>query len=345
MKLVSNPPSPWARYGTEWLGEPPSAKLEVYEETARSIISENDSPDIGFRFSLNPYRGCFHACAYCYARPTHQYLEYGAGTDFERKLVAKVNAPELLRKAFEKKSWTGETLVFSGVTDCYQPLEATYELTRGCLKVCNEYRNPVSIVTKGALTQRDVELLKALHDRAGVQVHVSLAFSDEKMARLMEPGAPLPSARLRTLKVLSEAGIPVGLALAPVIPGLNDSQIPELIERAKENGATRVFRTLLRLPAEVKPVFIERLEREFPGRAHKVLNAVREMRGGKLYRAEFHQRMTGEGERWKAIASIFDITCRRLGLNAKEERDLGREYDGVRNRFERPHKEETGLLF
>src|SRR5215468_12633192 len=172
MRPVSNPPNPWHTVHADYLGEPPEAELEIYEEHARSIISENDSPDVGFRFSINPYRGCFHACSYCYARPTHQYLGWGAGTDFDRKIVAKVNAPELLRREMKKPSWQGDTIVFSGVTDCYQPLEAVYGITRRCLEVCSEFRNPVGIVTKGALVRRDIDVLSRLARESEAVVYV-----------------------------------------------------------------------------------------------------------------------------------------------------------------------------
>ena len=346
-KRVSNPPNPWQRYGVEWLGAPPEAGLEIYEEHARSILSQNDSPDLGFRFSLNPYRGCFHACAYCYARPTHQYLEFGAGTDFDRKLIAKVNAPELLEEAFRKKSWQGECVVFSGVTDCYQPLEATYELTRRCLEVALAFRNPVSLITKSALVRRDVQLFSQLHTHARVHVTLSIAFSDDKMARLIEPNAPLPSARFEALKALSAAGVPTGVAVAPLIPGLNDAQIAEVLERAQACGARNAFCTMLRLPAEVEPVFIERLHVAFPDRAQKVLNGIRDMRGGELYKGGFGERMRGEGERWRASQWLFENTCKRLGLNSMGEQRLGRE-PGLNDRetFKRPPKRgETASLF
>ena len=286
-----------------------------YEELAKSVLSENDSPDLSFRFSLNPYRGCFHACAYCYARPSHQYWDFGAGTDFERKIIVKTNAPEKLREAFMKRSWTGELVVFSGNTDCYQPLEAAYRITRGCLEVCRDFRNPVGIITKSAIVRRDADVLAALARVARAHVYISIAFSDDKMARLIEPGAPSPSTRFAAMKALADAGIPVGVALAPVIPGLNDSQIAEILERAYECGARRAFRVMLRLPAEVKPVFLQRLEQAYPDRAQKVVNAVREMRGGALYNNAFHQRGKGSGQRWDAIEWLFDLTCKKLGMN------------------------------
>jgi DNA repair photolyase len=324
-KTVSNPPNPWAGAHAEWIDAPPQAALELYEEHAKSILSENKSPDIGFRYSLNPYRGCFHACAYCYARPSHQYWGYGAGTDFERKLVVKVNAPELLRETFLRKSWAGELVVLSGNTDCYQPLESSYELTRRCLEVCRDFCNPVALITKSALIRRDIDVLSELARDARVCVHMSIAFSDDAMARRMEPGAPLPRTRFAAMKALSDAGVPVGVALAPIIPGLNDTQIAEILERARDNGASRAFRVLLRLPSEVKDVFIERLRAEFPGQARKVLNAITETRDGKLYTPEFGKRSRGSGERWNAIDWLFETTCRRLGMKPREERDFDAE--------------------
>ncbi|MCW8130404.1 MAG: PA0069 family radical SAM protein [Planctomycetota bacterium] len=322
-KLISNPPNPWQAASVEWLGEPPTAKLEVFEEHAKSVLSENDSPDLGFRWSVNPYRGCFHACAYCYARPSHQYWDFGAGTDFERKLIVKVNAPEVLEAGFRKKSWQGETVVFSGNTDCYQPLEAVYALTRRCLDVCRAFRNPVSPITKSAHVRRDTELLAELVRVARADVFLSIAFSDDATARALEPGAPVPSARFAAMKALHEAGVPVGVSCAPVIPGVNDSQVAEVLERARACGARRAFMNLLRLPAEVKPVFLERLQAALPGRYKKVTNAILEMREGALNRSAFHERMRGQGERWNAIERLFQVTCRRLGINAMHERDFG----------------------
>lgn len=340
-RLVSNPPNPWSTQQVELLGPAPPAELVVYEERARSIVSENDSPDLGFRFSVNPYRGCLHACAYCYARPTHQYLGWGAGTDFDRRIVVKTNAPELLRQRFRKPSWTGELLVFSGVTDCYQPLEASYELTRRCLEVCLEFGNPVGIVTKGALVRRDAALLGELSARAGATVHVSIPFADDALARAIEPFASSPSARFDTLRRLAEAGVRVGVMVAPIIPGLNDSQVPEILERAAAAGATSAGHVLLRLPAEVAPVFEERLREAVPLRAGKVLSALSELHGGRLNDPRFGSRMRGSGPRWQAIESLFELHCRRLGLN---EHHVGREHDDApRDTFRRPDPQ--GRLF
>ena len=323
-RYVSNPPNPWDSVHAEWLGEPPVASLEVYEEEAKSIIASNDSPDVSFEYSVNPYRGCFHACAYCFARPTHQYIGFGAGTDFERKIVVKVNAPELLRRELSRKSWRGESLVFSGVTDCYQPLEAVYGLTRKCLEVCLEFRNPVGLITKGALVRRDADLIAALSREADASVHFSIPFDDEATARLIEPNVASPSQRFEAMAALSAAGIRTGIGIAPVIPGLNDADIAKLLARAREAGARRAFIILLRLPAEVLPVFRERLEEAFPDRAARIWSAIRQVRGGGLYDSRWHMRQSGSGPRWEAIENLFELECRRLGLNAQEEDEARR---------------------
>jgi DNA repair photolyase len=321
-RSVSNPPNPWESLHAEWLGEPPAAGLEIFEEESRSIIAENESPDVGFRFSVNPYRGCFHACAYCYARPTHQYLGWGAGTDFDRKIVAKINAPELLKRELNRRSWKGDTLVFSGVTDCYQPVEAVYGLTRRCLEVCRDFRNPVGIVTKGALVRRDVDVLSALAKDTEVIVYVSVPFADDRHARALEPNVPPPLQRVEAIAALSAAGVPTGVAVAPVIPGLNDSDIPAVLSRAREAGAEKAFLTLLRLPAETRLVFEERLVEAFPDRAARIFSNLEQTRGGKRNETRFGARMEGVGPRWQAIESLFDVECRRLGLNRADTRTM-----------------------
>jgi DNA repair photolyase len=486
---VSNPPNPWAATRLEWLDEepPPDARLEVFEEEAASILSENDSPDLGFRFSVNPYRGCFHSCAYCiegatpvlmadgttrpirdlrpgdavygtvrrgryrryaktrvlahwstekpahritladgtelvasgdhrfltergwkhvtgteqgrgrrphltrgrhllgipresevegrelsgsrrlgvvsiepvgplelfdimtgtgdfvangvvshncYARPTHQYLGFGAGTDFDRKIVVKTNAPRLLRASFERPSWKGERVVFSGNTDCYQPLEAHYRLTRGCLETCLEFRNPVSIITKGSLVRRDVDVLSALAKEARAGVGLSIPFAREEVARRIEPYVGSPSRRFETMRLLSDAGIPTAIGIAPVIPGLNDADIPALLERARDAGARRAFLVMLRLPGEVVPVFRERLAEAFPERAGKVWSQIHDVRGGRDYRSEFGERQRGRGPRWDVIQDLFEKHCARLGL------DDGDDEGDRPTTFRRP-----GLLF
>jgi len=323
----------------EWIGEPPTAKLEVFEETAtRSIITHNESPDVGFEYSINCYRGCTHACTYCFSRPTHEYLGFGAGTDFERKIVVKVRAAELLRAELMRPSWKGQRLVFSFTSDPYLPLEGHYQLTRRCLEVCLEFRNPVSIVTKSALVRRDVELLAELAREGDASVYFTIPFADHKTAQAVEPLAPFPEARFKAMQALAEAGIEVGIGIAPVIPGLNDSQIPELLKRAREAGAQSAFFTMLRLPGNVAPYFQERLQAELPARAQRILNRIREVRGGKLNSSEFGARMRGTGQYWEMIAQVFKIHCRRLGFN--RQRYLEEE---KRNTFRRPSLQ--GTLF
>jgi DNA repair photolyase len=310
---ISNPPNPHERRRVELL-EPALAHLEVAEERARSALARNDSPDVPFRWSVNPYRGCQHACAYCYARPTHQYLGLGAGTDFERKLVVKTNLPELLAHELARPAWSGEPITFSGVTDPYQPLEARYALTRRCLEVALARANPVAVITKGVLVRRDADLLAELARRAGARVFVSIPFADPAVARALEPGTPTPAERFETLRALSAAGIPTGIALAPLVPRLNDADVPAQLERAREAGARAAFLTLLRLPAEVLEVFRARLAEAFPERARAVLAALSEMRGGKLRESRFGERMRGRGPRFQLIEDLFRLHCRRLGL-------------------------------
>jgi len=238
---VDNPKNRFAETETVYLDdeEAPNAELEVYFDRTGSVLAKNDSPDVGFTYSVNPYRGCLHGCAYCYARPTHEYLSFGAGTDFDRKIVVKPRAPELLREAFDKRSWKGDLIVFSGVTDCYQPLEASYRLTRGCLEVCAEYRNPVGIITKAPLIERDLDVLVKLHEVARVGVSVSVPLWDPDKARAVEPFVATPQRRIKTIERLAAAGLDVGVNVAPVIPGLGDEDIAEILTAAAAAGARR----------------------------------------------------------------------------------------------------------
>ena len=311
---TSNPPNPWESASVEWLGPPPPARLRVYQDATREILSRNDSPDVPFEWSVNPYRGCAHACAYCYARPTHEYLGFGAGTDFETRIAVKLRAPELLRAAFDRPSWRGDGVTFSGATDPYQPLEASYRLTRRCLEVCAEYHNPAAVVTKAPLVERDLDVLAALGSVARVHVTISLPFLDPELARALEPWAASPARRLATVERLSRAGIPVGVNVAPVIPGLNDEEIPRLLAAAAGAGARRAGWLLLRLPGSVKSVFEDRLRAALPGRAGRILLRIRETRQGRLSDHRFGVRGRGEGSLAQAIAALFEITARRLGL-------------------------------
>jgi DNA repair photolyase len=339
MRYVNNPPNPWLSAHHEWIGEPPEAKLEIFEETAtRSIITNNNSPDIPFDFSVNCYRGCTHGCTYCFSRPTHEYLGFGAGTDFERKIVAKVRAPELLREELMKKSWEGDVLVFSFTSDPYIPLEANYQLTRGCLEVCLEFRNPVSIITKSALIRRDLELIKQISEEADIMVHFTIPFLDHDFNRAFEPFAPFPEARFKAMKDFADAGIEVGLGIAPVIPGLNEHEIPELLERARDAGAQSAFINLLRLPGSVRPYFLERLQEKLPLRSQKIINRIKEVKGGVLNRSGFGERMRGDGPYWDMVVQTFNIHARRLGLNQKRY-----EMKERRKTFRRPSAQ--GSLF
>ncbi|HEV7905845.1 MAG TPA: PA0069 family radical SAM protein [Pyrinomonadaceae bacterium] len=316
MRYIENPPNPWNSTHVEWIGEPPEATQEIFEEEAtRSIITKNDSPDVGFDYSVNVYRGCTHACTYCFSRPTHEYLGFGAGTDFERKLVVKIHAAELLRKELMRPSWKGDELVFSFTSDPYVPLEAHYKLTRKCLEVCLEFRNPVSIVTKSALIRRDLDVLVELAREASVEVYFTIPFADAATARALEPFAPAPDARFKAMTELAAAGIPVGIGIAPVIPTLNDAHIPQLLKRAREAGARHAFMTLLRLPGSVAPYFEQRLREGLPTKADRILNRLREMRGGRLNSSEFGERMRGQGEYWRMIEQSFRLHCERNNFN------------------------------
>ena len=315
---LRNPPNRWRQELVEYEGEAPNLELTVFEDQTRHILSDNDSPDLGFRYSINPYRGCLHGCSYCYARPSHEYLGFGAGADFERKIVVKLHAAALLREAFEKKSWVGELILFSGNTDCYQPLESSYRLTRGCLEVCLDYRNPLHVITKSALVERDADVLAELASFGAASVTLTIPFWDPAVARAIEPLVPTPQRRMETVRRLTERGIPVSVNIAPLIPGLSDRDIVHILEAAKAAGAVGAAMIPLRLPGSVEPVFVERLRESFPLVAEKVLARVREMRGGKLNDPRFGSRMQGEGPYIEAVRLLFDQTARRLGLKARE---------------------------
>jgi DNA repair photolyase len=322
-------------------GEARPTGLQLYDDHSSSILSRNDSPDLGFRWSVNPYRGCQHACSYCYARPTHEYLSFGAGTDFDSKIVVKKDAARLLEEAFAKPSWRGETVVFSGVTDCYQPIESSLRITRACLQVCAAHRNPVGIITKSALIERDIDVLQELQQHARVGVSVTLPFADAQHTRAMEPLAPSPERRLRLIETLTRAGIRVGVMLAPIIPGLNDNDIPQVLQRAANAGAKSAGYVLLRLPGSVQPVFVERLRAAWPSKAEKILARIASTRtdgdNERMYDARFGVRQTGTGAHAEAIARLFDVAARRVGLARQGSTSNGGDHTGVRHLHDRAH--------
>jgi DNA repair photolyase len=322
MRQVANPKNPFDSQHRELLEPPARVVLQVYEETSRGVLTRNESPDLPFRWSLNPYQGCFHACAYCYARPTHEYWGFGAGTDFESKLVIKPDAPSLLRTELMKPSWTGDLIAFSGNTDCYQPLEASYGLTRACLEVCAEFRNPVAIVTKGALIIRDLDVLQRLKTVAWVRVYISIPFADDRVARKVEPQAPSISRRLETMQQLADAGIPTAVLIAPIIPGLNEADIPVILDQAKRAGARSAAYALLRLPGSVQTVFLERMAEAFPDRVEKIVSRIRDVRGGKLTESRFFHRHEGRGAYWRMIQQLFAVSSKRVGFPVDEDRPI-----------------------
>ena len=294
--------------------EEPRPETVYLRDHSRSIIARNDSPDIGFDASINPYRGCSHGCVYCYARPTHEYLGLSAGLDFESKVLVKLDAPELLRRQLTSPRWEPKVLSMSGVTDPYQPVEKRLCITRRCLGVLAEFRNPVAIVTKNHLVTRDIDLLCELAQHDAAVVAVSLTTLDDELRRVMEPRTSRPVRRLAAIEKLAGAGIPVGVMTAPVIPGITDHELPNLISAAAEAGAAFAAYTPVRLPGAVGPIFEDWLSRHFPDRKEKVLNRIRSMRAGRLNDPGFGSRMRGEGIVADHIAQLFDISCRRAGI-------------------------------
>ena len=295
-----NPPNRFNPREIDWDEPPPKARLEITEDDTRSIVVHNPTRMYGFAWSVNPYRGCTHACAYCYAREHHEFLDLGGGTDFERKIAVKHRAPELLRKRLMGRSWRGELIFFSGVTDCYQPVERRYRLTRQCLEVCADFRNPVGLLTRSPLLLRDLDVLLRLHEHRAVVVSVSLPIVDPEFCRAIEPGAPSPAARLRMVEALAEAGIPVGISLMPMIPGINDATIPHTLKAAREAGASWAWTGLLKLPGPVEAVFTTRLREALPDRAETVLR-------------KYRRALTGD-QAWKSTLQLFRLWHRKLGF-------------------------------
>lgn len=303
----------------EETGQKPSQKTRLYPDDTDNILSTNNSPDIPFDASLNPYRGCEHGCIYCYARPTHEFLGFSAGLDFESRIMVKYDAAEKLRKKLSSKSWLPKTIVMSGVTDSYQPIEKKLQITRSCLKVLAEFRNPVGIITKNYLVTRDIDHLKALAKCNAASVTLSITTLDHDLARIMEPRTSSPDRRLKAIKELSQAGISVGVNVAPIIPGLTDHECVNILEAAKKAGATRAGYTIIRLPYGVKDLFQDWLEQHFPDRKQKVLNKIRDIRDGKLNDSTFGKRFSGEGNFAKQISDLFSVHSKRLGFNRKRE--------------------------
>jgi DNA repair photolyase len=292
-----------------------SLLTKFYVDHTRSILAKNDSPDVGFAYSINPYRGCEHGCIYCYARPTHEYLGFSSGLDFETKIMVKPEAARLLEEQFNKRSWKPQTVMMSGDTDCYQPIEKKLQITRQCLAVFLKYRNPVSIVTKNALIQRDIDILKELAALNLVIVTISITSLHHDLIRRMEPRTSIPAKRLETIKALTNAGIPVAVNACPIIPGLNDVEIPSILEESIRCGARHAGYTMVRLPNSVKDLFVEWLGRELPERAPTILNRIRDIRNGNLTCGDFGKRMNGEGQLADAIDQLFQASCRKLHLN------------------------------
>ena len=299
----------------DWNPEEDAAPATQFlKDNSRAIINYNDSPDIGFNASINPYRGCEHGCIYCYARPTHEYLGFSAGLDFESKIMVKENAPELLRNELSSPKWRPQVIAMSGVTDCYQPVERKLKLTRRCLEVLAEFRNPVAVVTKNHLVTRDLDLLRELARHRGVVVFISLTTLDSTLTPKLEPRASLPKHRLAAIQALSQAGVPVGVILAPVIPALTDHEIPALIDAAVKAGARYASYVPLRLPFGLGELFEGWLTQHFPERKEKILNRIRALRGGRLNDPNFGTRMRGEGNLADQLEALFSVACRRAGL-------------------------------
>ncbi len=337
---AENPPNRFEKISLErdpdWNDpDEPAPQTQFFKDHSDSIINTNDSPDVGFEASVNPYRGCEHGCIYCYARPFHEYLGFSAGLDFETKIMVKENAPELLRRELLSPKWKPKVIALSGVTDCYQPVERKLKLTRRCLEVLAEFRNPTAIVTKNHLVTRDVDVLKELARHNAAAVFVSVTTLDAELRKVMEPRTSPPAGRLSAIETLSKAGVPAGVLAAPVIPGLTDHEMPSIIAAAVKAGAQFAGYVVLRLPYAVAPLFEQWLARNFPDRKEKVLNRIRAIRGGQLNDSRFDARMTGEGIFAEQIEATFRVVCRKAGIEgmrpnlsiASFKRPAGRQFE------------------
>jgi DNA repair photolyase len=316
---ASNPPNRFEHItlqpDPDWDPEQdPLPRTQFLRDRSRTIIAYNDSPDVGFEASINPYRGCEHGCIYCYARPFHEYLGFSAGLEFESRIMVKEDAPNLLRAELASRKWKPQVIALSGVTDCYQPIERRLKLTRQCLQVLAHFRNPVAIVTKNLLVTRDIDLLSELARHHAAAVFISLTTLDTQLRAVMEPRTSPPAARLSAIRALATAGIPVVVLVAPVIPGLNDHELPALLKAAAGAGASAAGYVILRLPHAVAPLFEQWLTTHFPARKDKVLNRIRAMRHGKPSESAFGKRMRGEGIFAEQVEALFDVTLRKHGL-------------------------------
>jgi DNA repair photolyase len=295
----------------------PAPTTRFYRDFTRTIIAHNDSPDVGFESSVNPYRGCEHGCVYCYARPTHEYLGFSAGLDFESRIMVKEDAPELLAAELSSPRWKPQTLVMSGVTDPYQPIERRLKLTRRCLEVLVRFRNPVGIITKSQLVTRDTDLLVELTAHGAAAVNISVTSIDPKLQRVLEPRASAPRARLEAIAHLRRAGVPVGVMVAPIIPGLTDHEVPAILQACADAGAQFAGYVVVRLPHAVAPLFERWLTEHFPDRKDRVLGRIRHLRGGRLNDPRFKDRMRGEGIFAEQIRGLFHAGCKRAGLGER----------------------------
>ncbi len=314
----------WQETASAGIDDPIPLKTTISREHAKSIISTNDSPDIPFTYSLNPYRGCEHGCIYCFARPSHAYLGLSPGLDFETRLFAKVNAPELFRRELSRPGFRSDVISFGVNTDAYQPCEREYKLTRQCLEIACEFNQAVGLITKSALIERDIDILQDMAARRLVHVAVSVTTLDHHVSRYLEPRTAAPTRRLQTIRRLADAGIPVGINVAPVIPFLTDHELESLLERGQEMGASAAGYILLRLPFELKTLFRDWLEQHFPLKAAHVMSRVQEMRGGRDNDSNFGSRMVGEGIFARLLAQRFARACDRLGLHTHGRREVRR---------------------
>jgi len=308
------------------VGEQSSLKTELYRDTTKSIVNFNDSPDIGFSASVNPYRGCEHGCIYCYARPMHEYLGLSAGLDFETKIFVKEDAARLLEKELSKSSWEPQVVVVGAATDPYQPVERKLKITRSLLEVFLRFRNPMAVITKNAMVARDIDLYKELNEFRCCSVSVSITTLDPKLARVMEPRTSSPADRLRAVEALAKAGIPVNVMVAPIIPALNDTEIARIIKAAADAGACSAHYVIVRLPYANKDLFVDWLSKHFPERKNKVLNRIRAIRGGKLYDSDWHKRMRGDGIFAQQIDMLFHMAYKKYGLDKRPRPPLATEY-------------------